>query len=496
MFGRFIGLLGLMALMAGSGAEGADKKLTFLHVNDVYELQPRDGLGGVAYLGTILREYRQKDPQLLFTFGGDLLSPSLLSGLVKGGQMVEAMNLLGMELAVPGNHEFDFGPENMQQQLAASKASWLAANMGLKSGTPYPGTKRNLIREVHGIPVGFFGVITPQTATSSKPGREIAFTPVLETARQQVAELKGKGAKMIVALTHLLLHEDRQLAAEVPGIDLILGGHDHDPMAIYEKGVLIVKSGSDNQYITVVEAVEEHGTHPSWQFAWQVRPVGGVLADPVMQAMVDRYQTMLDKALGKPLLTLAKPFDSVVGSVRGGENALGNLVTDAMREAVGAEVALFNGGGLRGNRSYPVGYSLSQKDLLTELPFGNVTMLLEIKGKDLWTVLESTLSQIEQGGGRFPQISGMNLVYDPTRPTGERLLEVTVGKVVLALDRTYKLATTDYLAGGNDGYDALQHGRVLLDASNATLVTNHIKEYLLAHPDWQPALEGRIATRK
>lgn len=488
----------LVALLFGQTALADEKKVTFVHVNDVYELQPRNGLGGVAYLETILKEYRQKDPQMVFTFGGDLLSPSLLSGMAKGAQMIEATNALGMAVAVPGNHEFDFGPENMARQLGGSRASWLAANMSTPDGSLVAGIKPSFIKEVNGIKVGFFGVITPHTATASKPGDQVVFAPFLATARQEVANLKAQGAQLVVALTHLLLAEDRQLALEVKGIDIILGGHDHDPAALYEHGVLIIKSGADNQYVSVVElsaAGSQDGTL-QWQRAWQIRPVVGVAADPALQTIVDRWQKLQDDTLGNPLLTVAAPFNSLEGEVRTRENALANLVTDAMRAAVGAEVALFNGGGLRGNRTYPAGHAFAPRDILTELPFGNVTVLLTLSGRDLATVLESALSQVETISGRFPHVSGMRVSYDPSRPVGQRITAIQAGEAPLEPDRLYKVATTDYLAAGKDGYDMLRQGKLLIDPSGATLVANHVKEWLLAHQDWTPRLEGRMVRKE
>ncbi|MBF0347304.1 MAG: 5'-nucleotidase C-terminal domain-containing protein [Magnetococcales bacterium] len=489
----------MVMLWIAPAAWGAETKLTFVHVNDVYELQPRHGMGGVAALGTLLQEYRKHHPRMIFTFGGDLLSPSLLSGVAQGRQMIEAMNALGMEVAVPGNHEFDFGPEPMSQQLRNSRGVWLASNMATSDGTLVPGTRRQLIRDIDGIKVGFFGLITPDTAHTSKPGPNIVFAPFLETAQKEVIDLKAKGVQVIVAMTHLSLAEDRQLASEIKGIDLILGGHDHDPIAIHEHGVLIIKSGSDNRYVSIVELIANTpppGQSISLQYSWQVRPVVGIAPDPTLVSLVARWQKTLDDTLGEPLVKVSQPFDTLEGSVRTRENPLGNLVTDAMRQAVGGEVALMNGGGLRGNRTYPAGYHFTAKDILTELPFGNVTVLLDVKGKDLLAVLERAVSQVEHGAGRFPQVSGLTFSFDPTRTAGQRILAVRVGAAPLDSERSYRVATTDYLASGKDGYDALQRGTLRIDPSAATLVSNHVKEWLLAHKEWIPRIEGRIIATK
>ena len=140
------------------------------------------------------------------------------------------------------------------------------------------------------------------------------------------------------------------------------------------------------------------------------------------------------------------------------ETSFGDLLADALRAATGADVALTNGGGIRGDATYPAGTEITRKDILTELPFGNVTVLAEVAGTDLLAALENGVSQVEDTAGRFPQVSGLGFTYDPSRPPGARIVEVAVGGSPLNPGRTYRLATNDYLLGGGDGYASLTRG--------------------------------------
>ena len=128
-----------------------------------------------------------------------------------------------------------------------------------------------------------------------------------------------------------------------------------------------------------------------------------------------------------------------------------------MRAATGADLALTNGGGIRANKIYAPGTTLTRRDILSELPFGNKTVVLEMAGRDIVAALENGLGKIEDGAGRFPHVSGLSVSYDPSRPAGERVLAVTRGGAPLDLDATFTLATNDYMAGGGDGYDVLEH---------------------------------------
>ena len=129
---------------------------------------------------------------------------------------------------------------------------------------------------------------------------------------------------------------------------------------------------------------------------------------------------------------------------------------------------------------------------MSELPFGNVTVLLEAKGSDLLAALENGVSQVEDGAGRFPQISGMNFVFDPKAEKGKRIVEVKVGGQPLDPAKLYRVATNDYMAGGGDGYASLKNGKVLIDASGATLMATTVMDYIQRLGTVSPVAEGRI----
>ena len=162
-----------------------------------------------------------------------------------------------------------------------------------------------------------------------------------------------------------------------------------------------------------------------------------------------------------------------------------------MRRYFKAEIALFNGGGLRGDRLYPAGHVLTRRDLIGEMPFGNAVQELEVSGAVLLQALEYGLSGIEEGAGRFLQVSGLSFAYDPAAAHGRRLGPVLVGSARVEPGRMYSLATTDYLAAGGDGYDMLKVARVLVDSSGGPLLVNVVAEAVQAAGRVDAALEGR-----
>jgi 2',3'-cyclic-nucleotide 2'-phosphodiesterase (5'-nucleotidase family) len=127
-----------------------------------------------------------------------------------------------------------------------------------------------------------------------------------------------------------------------------------------------------------------------------------------------------------------------------------------------------------------------------ELPFGNVVVLIDLSGADLLAALENGVSEIEDVAGRFPQVSGMTFTFDPARPPGSRIVSVQVGGRPLDKERTYKVATNEYIYGGGDGYAALSRGKALIDASGGPLLTTMVIDYIARQGQIAPRLEGRI----
>ncbi|MCO6414579.1 bifunctional metallophosphatase/5'-nucleotidase [Siccirubricoccus sp. KC 17139] len=467
-------LLCLLALPAAAETT----TLTFLHLNDIYEHLPRNGHGGLAEIGTLIERERAAAPGPVFlTFGGDLISPSLASSITEGAHMIEIFNALRTDVAVLGNHEFDFGPEVAARRIAESRFPWLGANVLGPNGQIFGGAVATVMRQAGPLRIGFVGVLTQATAlVSSTPG--ITFLPELQAVREAAAALRAAGADLVVALTHLDLEQDREVQRST-GVDLVLGGHDHDPAALLEGGVLLLKSGSDAYWLGVAElTVETLPGRPARIAAigWRMIPNTGVPPSAAIAPLVAAVETKLDAALGERLATLAAPLDSRSATLRSREAAIGDFFAEALRAHLSADVALINGGGLRGNREYPVGHVLTRRDLVAEAPFGNVVMLLEARGEELKRLLENGVSEVENVDGRFPQISGMAFTYDPRAPRGSRVQAVTVGGRPLEPDRTYRLATTDYLQSGKDGYDLMAQLPVLVDASGAMLLVTVVAE--------------------
>jgi len=301
----------------------------------------------------------------------------------------------------------------------------------------------------------------------------------------------------VVAVTHLPVDDDFALA-RADAADINIAGHDEHLMTFYDGKHVITESGAQGEYVTItdltIERTEKDGkVSITWEPAFRIVDTKNIEPDPEIAALVKTYTDKLDQELGIEIGSTETPLDSRRATVRSGEAAIGNLIADAMRDATGADVAITNGGGIRGDREYPAEAKLTRKDVLTELPFGNKTVKLELGGGDILAAIENGLSQVETGAGRFPQISGMTVTADLDRPVGERVVEIVIGGAPLDHPaKTYIVATNDFMARGGDGYDALTKGKQLINAIDATLMAAQVIDCIAAKGTVAPEVEGRI----
>jgi 2',3'-cyclic-nucleotide 2'-phosphodiesterase (5'-nucleotidase family) len=314
-------------------------------------------------------------------------------------------------------------------------------------------------------------------------------------ALDRAAKLRKAGADLIVLVAHAPRHVDEALRRE-SGADLILSGDDHDLLLGYDGRNAFLEAMQDGYYVGAIDleiTVEEKDgkRRLRWWPNFRLIDTAAVAPDPAMAARVAVYEKLLSKELDQPLATLAAEMDSRNAMVRGGEAAIGNLFADAVRERLAADAALLNGGGFRGKKLYQAPGTITRRDVLAELPFGNKAYLLAITGRDLKAALEQGLARAENLTGAFPQVSGMAIRADLSKPVGQRLVRLEVAGKPVEEARTYRLATNDFLARGGDGYDALKQAAILIGPTDGELIVNHVMAWLQGKSKVSPVIEGR-----
>lgn len=483
-------------LLAAMPATAEQVKITLLGVGDLYEFDGDGGRGGFARVNAIALAERAANPNTLYVMDGDMLSPSLLSGFDKGQNTIDLTNVVPFDLAVPGNHEFDFGTANFLEKMAGSNYPWAAINITNEDGSPVEGLGGVKMMDVGGIMVALIPVAQDTTPEVSSPDGLI-FLGTVETGIAAAVAARDEGAELVVGVVQTNMANDRELIAS-GAFDVVLSGDDHQYATSYDGRTAYVETSIDGRFLSPVDIyidieLKDDGTRSiSWVPGFRFIDTADVEPDPASQVLVEAFNQQLDESLNIVIGTTEGPLDSRRNVVRGEESAMGNLIADAMRAATGADITITNGGGIRADRTYDAGTELTRRDILTELPFGNATVVTELPGSQILAALENGVGRVEEGAGRFPQVSGLSFTYDATAPAGSRVTEVMIGGAALDPDALYTVATNDYMLGGGDGYGMLGGGRVIVDKGNGNLMANDVMDYVAQMGNFNVAVEGRI----
>jgi 5'-nucleotidase / UDP-sugar diphosphatase len=506
--GKVLIALGLVAC-CGFGAPAQAADLRILHVNDFHgfalphkPLESKELLGGVAYLAGEVDRLRRQKPTLLLA-GGDMIQGANWANLFQGKSSIELMNAMGFDAMVAGNHEFDYGQQVLKKRLSQADFPILAANV-----EGFPALKPYVIKGVSGLKVAIIGITTPDTPQTTHP-RNVAGLKFLapEVALKKYLPEVRKQADLVVVLSHEGLEADKALAEQVPGIDVIVGGHSHTKLLkpLVVGHTIIVQAWEHAKALGVLDLTVAGGKITSFEGRLQeIKPVAGQ-ESPKIQKIVTYYARKVDSLLDKKVGRTAVDLDGQTEHVRSRETNLGDLVADIMREQAGADAAIINGGGIR--TSIPKG-KITIKQVYAVLPFDNYLVAIRLTGRQVKQTLEHGVSSLAEPTGRFPQVSGLTFTYRRSAPVGQRVQEVTIGGRPLSPDKEYLIATNDFLAAGGDGYQAFGDAiRAAGDYSNlggalksqnlvyndpGTFLRDLVIEYLKTHKKVAPEVQGRI----
>lgn len=475
---------------AAIGEDGTTLRL--LHVNDLHGwLFPvavdEAGRPAGGFVSLAAAVGRLRTDATLFVAAGDLMAGTNVSNLFHGRPVVAALNAMGLEATAVGNHEFDFGPGPLADRIDEASFPFLAANI---AGPGAGHFTESIILRTGGLQVGLFGLTTMETPTVTHP-RNVAgltFTEPAGAARRIVAGMAGK-ADLIVCLSHLGMGGDIRLAGEVPGIDVIVGGHSHTRLAepLQVGGTIIVQAFERGTSLGVLDLTVRDGDVAG--FAGRLVTVDGSHGtDKKVSAIVEKFGRMADRILAGVVGTAPVRLEGGREMVRTGETNLGSLLGDVVREAAGADIAIVNGGSIRA--SIPAG-PVTLAHLYNAFPFDSHVLSFNLTGREVRQALETGLSRLEERGGGFPHVAGLSYRFDPARPAGDRLVHVAVGGAPLKEGKSYVVATNDFLAAGGDGYGVFA-GKTPVFADEGTFVREAVARYWRRHGDLPAVEPGRI----
>jgi len=494
-------LLGATALTlcAGfTGAAQAEFTLNILHINDFHSrFDPITGtdsncdaetdaagecFGGIARLKTIIDDTRSAleadGGNVLLLSAGDNFQGSLYYTTYKSKVVSDFFNQMGFDVVATGNHEFDDGPEEFKVFIDAAEFPIIGGNFDVSKSEELRGAiKGSYVIEVGGERIGIIGATTEDTPEIATVG-EVEFHDVVQYVRGASEALDAAGIDKIILLSHIGYTEDMRVAAALPLVDVIVGGHSHTLLSNTAEGAAgpypTMVTNPEGVEVPVVQA-NQYGKHlGALEVTWDAE--GNVVSAVGEPYLIDA-SVEGDAGFAAQLADLAGPIqeamsevigtatDAIEGSreiCRAMECSMGNLVADAMLDRVadqGVSMAIANGGGLRA--SIDSG-EITMGEVITVLPFSNTLATVDISGADVIDALENGVSDVENGAGRFPQVSGLKFSFDLSQPVGERISDVMVKEgedfVPIDEDVTYTVVTNDFMRTGGDGYGTFAEG--------------------------------------
>lgn len=491
--------LGLALGQSGfvAGAQAQQRKVTFVLVSDVYRMGEAGGRGGYARIAGAINAERARGGKVFAVHAGDALSPCLMCSFDSGEHVIDIMNRMAFDIFVPGNHEFDFGKAIYLKRMSEAKFPVYAANLRFADGAPLPGHRDHEIIEHEGVKIAIIGLTAQDAPEKSNPG-DLKIAGVQETLARKAKELRAQGADLIVGVVHAVRDIDNAIH-DLGIVDVLLSGDDHDIRYIYNRRSVLMEGGEDGAYMQALDIVFADKRRPGGRLEWRphvrVIDTADVKPDAAIAARVAHFEALLSKELDVGLATLAAPLDSRSAVVRSGEAAWGNLITDAIRAATGADIALMNGGGIRGGRRYEGGHRLTRRDVLSEMPFGNKTLVFRLTGAQLLTTLEQGYSVWPRPAGQFLQVSGAKIVIDPAGKAGARVVSVLIGDAPLDPRKYYTVAASDFFLRGGDGFTQFTNSALRTRVEDAQLIANDVMIHLRKLGTVSSAPEGRVSGR-
>jgi 2',3'-cyclic-nucleotide 2'-phosphodiesterase (5'-nucleotidase family) len=440
------------------------KSITLYHINDVHshldqtkDTASNNYYGGAARLKTLLNA---RDPnESVFLMAGDILQGTLYYNFFHGQAEIETFNAIGLDAMALGNHEFDGGVASLYTYFSKSSYPLLAANISFKTSPDLAAlVKPYVIINKNGIKIAVIGVDTPEIVSDSPAlSNDIDIKGPAEILREYAVELRNK-ADLVVALTHIGNAADLKLASEVDGVDIIIGGHSHtevlNPVMVTNKsGVCyVVQTGAYMKYLGYLKLKvrpRELATSGEQRFIYE----GGGLTyiDPAIapdagvDSIVQKYSSQISDNVKKVIATTASVLDGDPARNRSQETNLGDIYADAMKDFTKADIAAVNGGSFRQSIQGP---DISIENVLNASPYDNLVATIDVTGAELISDLEMTAARYDGEWGGFLQFSkGFKVVFE-----NHSFIAASLDGIAIDPARVYKLATSDYIAGGGNGH--------------------------------------------
>lgn len=419
--------------------------LRLLHINDLHgAVVDEKGVGGLAKAATVLRQEKASAPGEVLTLNaGDLAEGSMISYLTKGSVVTDSLASIGFDAIEPGNHDFAWGQQDLQNMLADTKATVLNASIinnadGSTYGQPF------MIKDVGGVKIGMVGLDVENMSryVSDEKLEGLTFRSSADTLKEYIPKMKEAGADVIMVLSHVGFDEDKEIAKQFPEIDVIVGGHSHTELqeGHYEGNTLIVQSGTKGKFVGEVDLDLDLATKKIAGAQARLIPVDeNVAPDPEVSSIIETAAAGVEhigsKVMGQASEDLGFSYWEAA--------KVNQIYVDSLRDATGADIGFVSSRSPRGSVSAG---EVTYEDLFNACPHTEEDTIFidKVPGRNILREMEARVKD----DGRGPCTpSGFSYTYDVSKPEGQRIVDVRMADgSKFDPDREYSVATTISMA--------------------------------------------------
>ncbi len=485
----FIALLFLSILL-----HAQPKTITILHTNDMHasfipheafwmKENPKSMIGGFNELSFKVDSLRKIKMTSILIDAGDVMTGNPITEYAykgtEGGTLFEMLNMIGYEAWCLGNHDFDISQNNLKKLTTVARFPTLCANVVNSQGIFPLHNKAYTIIEKNGVRIGIIGVMTQglYNLVNQNNLSDIKVLSPITTTQKYIDELSSK-TDVIIALTHEGVDEDSVLAANVHGLNIIVGGHSHTRLKKPKNvnGVLIVQTGSNCENLGVLDlTVEDHSVTKSWETLLPLNYTS------------DRPKTALSNFIDSIQHTIDDDYNKVIGTLKSdwtrgdGEMGIGNFIADAQREAAHADVAFMNNHGIRKNVSAG---RMTKRDLFEVIPFRNVLVTFQLSGKQIQDVVKNYIQRHSS-----IQTSGIQCTWKKNSNGEIEFTKFFVNEKPLELNKNYIAAASDYFVGEGKRYLGVD---IVAPSFSQQTVFDAVEKKILKEKTIDSRIESRI----
>jgi len=471
-------------------AQKKEHDLRIVFFSNMPEIEASDDRPGLARVSAYIKKVRAENLNSLVIHGGDSLSPSVLSSLDRGAHMIDILNSVEPDVFAVAKREFAYGEDVLIQRAEEALFPFVTSNTrDMATDMPFDAIPPSELFDVGDVKIGFLALTSPQLVEEYAT-RRTTLTDAIESANDQATLLRDAGADLLV------LSADFDLT-NFPGLfegdvfDIIVQSSTKKANARkIGRTYYLMELGNASSLTDIrVTVTEVDGRHVIADLSVENPDLFLIEGDQGINEMISQHTQPLSRLLDTPLGRTGVRLSTIRSEVRSGENAFANMLADSVRLATNADIALINGGSIRGDTVYEANSYLTRNHLQAEMPFRNTIALLEVTGQQVWDALEHGIPCKKEFDGCYPHVSNLEIVYSTSK---QSLISVSVGGQSIERDRTYKLATTDFLAIGGDGYGMLKQTSRLKSVNTGQLTREILSKYILDNETVTPSIEGRI----